>query len=255
MLSKETIKSLLKPDAEVFVFDEINSTNTFAKELVKKDYDKNALIVASMQTNGRGRQGKEFYSPDGSGLYMTCLLNQKLPLDGFAFITTCACVAVCMVLEEYNISPLIKWVNDIYVDDKKVCGILVEASNDFENKTINSLIIGIGINLTTKAFPKELENIASSLNLKESRDILSAKITNKLFEIILSDDKSKYFDYYISHSFVIGKDIIFIQNNTETPAKAVGIDQNGGLIAELEDGTQKTLTSGEISVKRRFDNV
>ena len=68
MLSKETIKSLLKPDAEVFVFDEINSTNTFAKELVKKGYDKNALIVASMQTNGRGRQGKEFYSPDGSGL-------------------------------------------------------------------------------------------------------------------------------------------------------------------------------------------
>ena len=214
---------------KVDVFNKINSTSTYVKE----HFDSAPLLVcAKKQTNGRGRQGKNFFSPRG-GLYFSLALPKTF---NFTHLTALCGVSVCKAIEKLTDSkPEIKWVNDIYVNNKKVCGILCEA-------TENGVIIGIGINLNTKAFPKDLENSAGALNLKISK-------TKLIYEIVCNILNTKDFaDYYKSHSYVLGKKIFFIENNEKYEAFAEDIDENFGLVVKYNNET-KTLTSGEISVR------
>lgn len=249
ILSVQAVQSKLKYDIEVILYQSIDSTNTQAKRLVSENKCNDMLLIAEEQTAGRGRQGKSFYSPPLTGIYFSLVTHPMAPLQNVVTATTAASVAVCRAVEKLtDKKPKIKWVNDVYLDGKKICGILTEAVTDFETQTVTSVIIGIGTNIKTFDFPDGVEN-ASSLGVEIKRADLIAEIANELCKIMLSDCR-EFIDYYRSHSMIIGEKINFIRDKRVTPATALAIDEQGGLVVELEDGSTTVLRSGEITIRR-----
>lgn len=250
LITPEILAPKLQRKAEVLYYPTIDSTNTQAKRLVNEGNRNTLLLVADEQTAGRGRQGKSFYSPPMTGIYMTLVVHPGKELQNAVTVTTAAGVAVCRAIEKCtDRQPQIKWVNDVYLGDKKICGILTEAVVDFESGLAESMIIGIGTNIRTITFPDSVEN-AASLNAEVKRADLIAAIANELMAII-DGGYDDFIDYYRSHSMLIGRDINFIQNGRITPATAIAIDSTGGLVVRLKDGSQTTLRSGEITVRKR----
>ena len=245
MLDRERIiANLNNKSAEVLVYDTVGSTNDLAKELCKNG--KQYLVVADSQTNGHGRQGKSFFSPEGSGLYFSLTVNTDSPEFSFTGVTCAVAVACTRAIEKLtDLHPGIKWVNDIYIDNKKVCGILVQSVT--ENGRITRLVIGVGINISTAEFPEDIREIAGSLNKKMDRSILTAEIVNNILEL-LREEPCRYIGEYKAKSIVIGKDIIYIRDGIPHSAAAVDIDSAGGLVVE-ENSEKITLTSGEISLR------
>ena len=245
MLDKNKISALLDHPAKVFVYDTVTSTNDVAKNLCK-DNNNSILVVADGQTNGRGRQGKSFFSPRSTGLYFTMVFNTDSPVFEFTGVTCAVAVATARAIEKLtDLDAKIKWVNDIYIDDKKICGILVQSVS--ENSVVKKLIVGIGVNVSTLDFPSEISSIAGSINKNIDRNVLAAEIANNVSELIFKSPDD-YIDEYKSKSNVIGQNITYIQNNTAHEATAVDIDRNGGLVVKTATDTI-TLTSGEISIR------
>ncbi len=250
-LSEREIKKYLKNDIDIAYYKTIDSTNNEAKRLLANGLDKELLIVSNEQTAGRGRQGKSFYSPKDTGVYFSLVIFPKTTLQNAVTSTTAAAVAVCRAIEKLcKKSPEIKWVNDVYLDGAKVCGILTEAVSDFETQTVNAVIIGIGINNTTTNFPREAGS-AGAVNAGIKRSELAACITDELLKIACSP-YNDFIDYYRSRSMIIGKDIYFIKDGVKTNARATGIDETGGLEIVLENGEKTVLRSGDITV-RKYD--
>ena len=249
ILNAQEIKKSLSFDCRVEYYKTLDSTNNVAKRIIAEGEDDVLLVVGEEQTAGRGRQGKSFYSPGGTGIYMSLVVHPMIELQNAVTATTAAAVAVCRAIESLtDKKPMIKWVNDVYLNGKKICGILTEAVTDFETQTVSSIIIGIGINLTTKDFPCDVQN-ASCLNADVKRAELIGAVANELNRIVNSG-YGEFLEYYRAHSLVVGEDIVFIKNGVSTSARAVGIDDFGGLEVELADGTHYTLRSGEITVRK-----
>ena len=207
------------------------------------------LVVGGEQTEGRGRQGKSFYSPAKTGVYLSLVIHPMSRLQDAVTATTAAAVAVCRAVEDLtDKKPGIKWVNDVYLEGRKICGILTEAVTDFETQTVTSVVVGIGINVSTESFPDDVEN-ASCLNVNVSRARLIAAVANELNRIVNSSYED-YIDYYRSRSIIIGEDIDVVINGEHTYARALGIDNQGGLEIQLSDGTLTTLHSGEITIRK-----
>lgn len=251
ILNEASIKAHLKSNAAVAFYEETDSTNNQAKRIINETAAEGSLLIAAArQTAGRGRQGKSFYSPEGTGIYMSLVIHPERSLRNAVTATTAAAVAVCRAIEALtDIKPEIKWVNDVYVNGKKICGILTEAVTDFETQTVSSIIIGIGVNITTADFPQSVEN-AGALNVRLNRAQLIAKIADELIKIAFSN-YSEFIDYYRTHSMIIGKQIYFIENGIKTDAAALEIDEEGGLTVKTADGKIKTLRSGEITIRRK----
>ncbi len=249
MLSEKSIKENLKSDLEVLYFETIDSTNTKAKELLKNGKENDFIVVANEQTNGRGRQGKSFYSPNGTGIYMSVAFHPDMPLQNVVTSTTAASVAVCKAIEKLtDIKPKIKWVNDIYIGENKVCGILTESVTDLHYEIATGMVVGIGLNIKTTDFPKDILN-AGSLGVDIDRAKLIATIADELLNIVLRD-YSDFIDYYREHSMLLGREIFYIENGIKTYATAVSIDEKGGFVVKTDDGL-KTLRSGEITVRQQ----
>lgn len=245
MLNEGKISSLIHNPVKVFVFDTVTSTNDVAKTLCK-DTEERILVVADGQTNGRGRQGKSFFSPSGSGLYFSMVFNTDSPAFDFTGVTCAVAVACARAIEKLcNLNVKIKWVNDIYIENKKVCGILVQSVS--ENGIIKKLIVGVGVNISTVDFPDEIKDIAVSLGRDIDRNVLTAEIANNISELIF-DDPEKYIGEYKEKSNVIDREITYFKDNIPHTAQAVDIDKKGGLVV-LENGNKITLTSGEITVR------
>ena len=246
MLDRERIiANISDKQTEVIVYDTVSSTNDLAKELCRKS-DRELLIVANAQTNGRGRQGKTFFSPKDSGLYFSLTVNTDTPDFDFTGVTCAVSVACVRAIEKLtDLRPQIKWVNDIYIGDRKVCGILVQSVT--QNGRMTRLIIGVGINISTVSFPEDIKSIAGSLNKNIDRSILTAEIVNNIREL-LSRKSIEYIGEYKEKSNVLGKEIIYFRNGIPHPARAVDIDEKGGLVVE-ENGETITLISGEISLR------
>jgi BirA family biotin operon repressor/biotin-[acetyl-CoA-carboxylase] ligase len=250
ILNCDIVKSRLHEDIEVIYYPSIDSTNTQAKRLINEGKDNTMLVICDEQTAGRGRQGKSFYSPALTGIYMSFVTHPMTALQNAVTATTAAAVAVCKAVEKLtDKKPKIKWVNDVYLGDKKICGILTEAVTDFETQTVTSIIIGIGMNIKTIDFPDDVEN-ASCLDANVKRADLISAIADELY-IITNRDYSDFISYYRSHSMIIGEKINFIQNDRVTPATAIEIDETGGLVVRLDNGELTTLRSGEISIRKR----
>ncbi|MCR5522231.1 MAG: biotin--[acetyl-CoA-carboxylase] ligase [Clostridia bacterium] len=222
-------------------FDSIDSTNNYARNTAGK-LALPALITAAEQTKGRGRNGKSFYSPANTGLYMTVLFKAN---ENFGLITPCAAVCVCEALREYGAYGCrIKWVNDIYLDGKKICGILTERFS------VNSEVytsIGIGINLTTVSFPEEA-GPAGSLGKDIPAQELAELIAWKILACNENPDRDRILRQYEAALFIKGKTVTFIIEGVKHRAKVTGINENCNLTLTDDEGNEHVLTSGEISI-------
>ncbi|MCM1114857.1 MAG: biotin--[acetyl-CoA-carboxylase] ligase [Clostridium sp.] len=249
LMSAHSIKAFLNKPIEVIYYPTIDSTNNGCKRLLADGQKGEFLVVANQQTAGRGRQGKSFYSPASTGIYFSLVIRPKTNLQNAVTATTAAAVAVCKAVEKLtDKNPKIKWVNDVFLNGKKICGILTEAITNFEEGVVDSVIIGIGVNINTESFPDSAQQ-AGSLDTDINRSLLIAEICNELIDIAYGDYNG-FIDYYRSHSLVLGEKIKFIQNGKVTPATAVAIDETGGLEVELEDASHIILRSGEISIRK-----
>jgi len=244
-LDPQKLRISLEHDVAVYAYEELDSTNNEAKRQVVRDSGSAALYIADSQSTGRGRLGRSFYSPSDSGLYMTLSLPVNGGISGIQRLTCAAAVAVCEALYELSpLSPRIKWVNDIYIGSRKVCGILAELITDEDNHP-SAVIIGIGVNLTTASFPDELADKAGTVGDIEP-EALCAGITDRLMDMYYGD--GGYMERYADLCFVPGQDISYSDRDGVHHAHAIGISPDGGLII-IEDGVQKTLSYGEISVR------
>lgn len=266
VLSAEGILPYVKRDfmkGLIHVFKSVESTNLTAKKMALDGAPAWTVVISEEQTKGKGRLGRSFFSPSG-GIYISFILRPSLKAAKSVLITTAASVAVCEAIEKVTgISCRIKWVNDIYKDGRKICGILTEAVTDFESGNIDYIVLGIGINYNApqSRFPEEISGIAGSLyegTPETGRNRLIAEIINQVLEInekLLSKD---FIREYKNRSFILGKEILIIhaaapnggRNPAEgTPATAVDIDEEGGLVVRHPDGRLETLKSGEVSIR------
>jgi BirA family biotin operon repressor/biotin-[acetyl-CoA-carboxylase] ligase len=245
---------LIKPD-KVHMYNTIESTNQEAKKMAAAGADHGTVVISNQQTEGRGRRGRSFHSPGDTGLYMSLILRpESIPLDAM-LITAAAAVAVTNAISQLlNKEAGIKWVNDIFIEGKKICGILTEAISDLQTASIESLILGIGINVKAPIsdFPDDIKDIAGFLIEDQTfitRNQLVSAILDEVFHIIHTRDKSTIVEKYRSRSFVLGKQVTVHGVNESYEAKAIAIDDQCGLIVERSDGTKEVLNSGEVSIK------
>ena len=249
-LSEKAISHLLGKGVFVRVFDNIDSTNNEAKRMLEGGFSGFAIIAAEAQTGGRGRLGRSFYSPESTGLYFTLIIPPCFPVEEATLLTPAAAVATVRVLEKISGESLqIKWVNDIYKNDKKICGILAEAVLDTVGGGFSGFAVGIGINLSTEDFPEDIAEIAASLKTDADRNEIAAGIASELFAFAKNLSAREFIPEYRNHSFVTGKEIYFIKDGEKANATALGIDDDGGLAVKLENGEITTLRGGEISVR------
>lgn len=259
LLSAEGIRAFLNNEYKnisITVHKSIGSTNTEAKLLSMSNPQHGTVILSEEQTQGRGRMGRDFYSPAESGIYMSIILKPKLNIADSVLITTAVAVAVCISIDKFtNQETKIKWVNDIYVNDKKVCGILTEAVTDVESGTINNVIVGIGLNVKTAFFPNGLNEIAGSIFKSNEdsfvRNQLSAEIINNILTICNKLEDKSFLELYKDRSMIIGEKIRYLKNNQWFEGFAQDIDEYGGLVVFHDDGHKEVLHSGEISVRKQ----
>ena len=244
-MNAEKIKVFLTNNIAVHTFGQLDSTNNEAKRNVLRDLGRPTLYVSESQTAGRGRLGRSFYSPEG-GLYMTL----SLPLCGspeqLRRVTCAAAVAVSEAVGAVTgLEPTVKWVNDIYVDGRKVAGILSELVLDDLNRPA-AIIIGVGVNLTTAEFPSEIADRAGRIGDCDP-DRLCAAIADHIIDEYsrLSDDS--FLEKYIVLNFCLGKRITYIDRDGEHTATALTIAPDGALVVD-KNGERKALSSGEISI-------
>lgn len=240
---------------DIICFDSVSSTNTFLKKYVleNKDVPEFTLVTAKSQTGGRGRGEKKFFSPQGSGIYMSLLLRPETSLSDALHITAMAGTAVSEALDSVcSAETRIKWVNDIIVGGKKAGGILCEGI--LGGAGYSAVIVGIGVNITP---PKEgfgdLDNIACAV-LEENKDEdliprLIARITDNICEMYADFGNLSFRDEYIKRQYLTGRKINVVTKDGTTPATALGLDPSLRLIVRYEDGSEGILDSGEVSTE------
>ena len=232
----------------VRVYETLDSTNQEAKRLLAAGEPCPMLLLAEEQTAGRGRRGRGFYSPAGEGLYMTLALQPRAALSQATLLTAAAAVAVAQAVEALTaLACQIKWVNDVYLDGKKLCGILTEASGSFEADALSSVCAGIGVNVRTRDFPEELAGRACSLWPRAvSRNHLAAEIAVRLLNFAADLGAREFLEEYRRRSLVLGKAVTFTRDGGERRALAMGIGENGELIVRYDDGREEALNAGEV---------
>lgn len=245
-LDSEKIAKKLKNKAAVHVYGSIDSTNNEAKRRAGTDGGIR-LYATTHQTAGRGRRGRSFYSPKDTGLYMTLALPLCLAPADVQKITCAAAVAVCETVEELSDKkPMIKWVNDIFIDGRKAAGILAELICGADGQP-SEVIVGIGLNLNTESFPDELADIAGNIGDIEP-EALCAGIADRLIDYYNNLGDISIIEKYSVRNLCVGREVFFTLNGKKMTAAAVGIDSSGGLIVKADDETI-ILNSGEVSVK------
>ena len=259
ILSELGIWKYLKPEyssLDIQVLSEVGSTNDFLREKAIAGYSEGTVLVAGMQTDGKGRLGRRFYSPADTGVYMSILLRPSdIPPSKALRLTTAAAVAVCRAIESVSgKDPKIKWVNDVYLDNRKVCGILTEGAVSLESGSLDYVVLGVGINVyrPEKGFPADIEDIAGYIfdeKTSNGKNMIAAAFLNNFMKIYQSGDFESYIDEYRKRSFVIKKNINVINDGSIRKAFALDIDDNCRLIVCFEDGTMEHLDAGEISIR------
>ena len=280
-------------------FKEIDSTNTYAKRILAEcgnlrntegeltnagqKYHK-AIIVAESQSAGRGRLGRTFVSPEKTGIYISVIYAPKGGITNPARLTACAAVAICRAIKNIfreasldSMIPQIKWINDIFVGGKKVCGILAEGVANFESGMIEAAVVGMGINIKKNkaAFEGELANVVGTLEdavelsspnsaaSPLSRVDVAAEIAGQVLKIFEEDASSEtahkaIIKEYKEASFLIGRELtvypLIGDEKSAYKATATDIDENAGLVVKLADGTTRTLSSGEVTLKSESFN-
>jgi len=255
-ISEEKIKPLLFGEigSELVVYPVIDSTNNAAKLLAKNGAQHGSVVIAEQQTAGKGRLGRSFYSPGAAGIYMTIILRPTLTVEHSMLITSAAAVAVARAIEqETGVAAQIKWVNDLYFKGKKLCGILSEAALSADG-SLNYVVVGIGINVSTDSFPPELEDVATSLESANGGaeidgNRLIAAVLNHFDAVYRQLYTREFISEYKSRSCVLGKRVRMISGDLAHEVLALDIDENARLIVRMPGGEQAAISSGEVSLK------
>ncbi|GAA0347822.1 bifunctional biotin--[acetyl-CoA-carboxylase] synthetase/biotin operon repressor [Bacillus carboniphilus] len=240
---------------KVYYHDTVTSTQKIAHELAGQGAQEGTLVIADQQESGRGRMDRQWYSPKGTGVWMSLILRPKLLPTQTPQFTLLTAVAVAQSIEEVTgITPDIKWPNDLLIRGKKCTGILTELQAEADQ--VRYMIIGIGINVNQDAsdFPEELQEIATSLKMVKKQEIPRAKLVQEILRRL-----EKLYDLYIqlgfepikllweSYSTTIGKTINARTMNRNIVGKAIGLSHDGVLLLEDEEGVQHRIYSADIS--------
>jgi len=237
-------------------FETLDSTNTYLKKLAAEGASEGTVVIANAQTAGRGRMGRSFASAQGLGIYMSLLLRPDCAVSCAQSLTANTAAAVCMAIETVSgVKPEIKWVNDLYLKGKKICGILCESA--VSGDKLDYAVIGIGLNVITRPedFPEELRHTAGSIYSQTGLIIERGKLISAILTELdgmyaaWCEDKSAYLSEYKSRCTMLGRVVTVISPDGDYDALAKDITPDFGLVVETVDGETRTLHSGEISVK------
>lgn len=257
ILSVQGIRKYLRrelQDAPICLLPQTTSTNTVLREKAA-DSPQWSVVLSGLQTAGRGRRGRTFYSPPGTGIYMSVLLRPSAcEATKAVHITTMAAVAVCEAIEEISGEDAkIKWVNDVFVRGKKVCGILTDGAFGLESGVLEYAVLGMGINVYEPegGFPAELRTVAGAVFRapeSDAKNKLAATVLNKLYALYTAQNKP-YAEAYRKRSLAVGKQISVLRESGPKNALALSIDDDCRLRVRYEDGTEETLQAGEIGIR------
>lgn len=255
LLDAKTIESMVQFPCRVKVLSKTASTNDEIKRLAEAGGEEWCVVLAEEQTEGRGRYHRKFYSQRSKGVYLSILLRPTFSAQETLFITTCAAVAVCEAIEEISgKSVSIKWVNDVFLDGKKVCGILTESTYNVESGQVGYAIVGIGINVIQQEFSQELDGVATSIFDKgeypqNGRNSLAAEVINRFRKYYDCIPHRTFFSEYKRRSMVLGREVNVVSGNLSGKAEVLDIDNNCCLRVRFANGEVKTISSGEVSIK------
>lgn len=265
LMTEAEIKSLMHTDwvaKEVLYFDTIDSTNTKAQELAEKGYPSGTLVVADKQESGKGRRGRSWVSPSGTGIFMTLMIKPDINPNNASMLTLVAALAVAKTITSVTgEEALIKWPNDIVINGKKVCGILTEMNAQFDY--INHIVVGIGINVHNESFPEEISQMASSLMIEAGgKRFHRAQIiaeTMSYFEqyydtFLKTQDLSALVREYDELLVNRNKSVRVLDPKEPFDGKAMGITPKGELIVDTWE-SRKLVSSGEVSVRGIYGYV
>ena len=257
----ESLKNTQWAGCEIYCFDSIDSTNTKAKELAEAGHPSGTLVVADQQTLGRGRRGRSWESPAGTGIFMTLMLKPDINPNNASMLTLVADMATARAITEVTgEAAQIKWPNDIVMNGKKVVGILTEMSAQFDY--INHIVVGIGINVHNEEFPEEIAKTASSLLLECGHRIHRASLIEafleefeRLYAVYLeTEDMSGLQKEYDSLLVNRGRQVRVLDPKEPFEGKAMGITKKGELIVDTWE-SRKLVSSGEVSVRGIYGYV
>lgn len=240
-------------------FATTDSTNTQAKHLASQGAPHGTILIADMQTGGRGRMGRSFHSPAGSGIYLSMILRPNCPAQELMHLTCAAAVAAANGIQAaVELRPGIKWTNDLVVEKKKLGGILTELSLD-SSGNVEYAIIGIGINCYQEAedFPEEIRKIATSLRLCAKQSIDRASVITEILVALEQmsrnlQDSSAILSRYRMDCITIGQEISLVRGDEVRYGKALDVDESGALLVEFADGHTSTVNSGEVSIRGMY---
>ena len=265
LMTEAEIKSLMHTDwvaKEVLYFDTIDSTNTKAQELAEKGYPSGTLVVADKQESGKGRRGRSWVSPSGTGIFMTLMIKPDINPNNASMLTLVAALAVAKAITSVTgEEAMIKWPNDIVVNGKKVCGILTEMNAQFDY--INNIVVGVGINVHNESFPEEISQMASSLMIEAGgKRFHRAQIiaeTMLYFEqyydtFLKTQDLSALVREYDELLVNRNKSVRVLDPKEPFDGKAMGITPKGELIVDTWE-SRKLVSSGEVSVRGIYGYV
>lgn len=263
---EEIERALSSAKGELIYFPTIDSTNTHAKRMALDAFSDPTYLVSGEQTAGRGRLGRSFSSPPGKGIYLSILKKPELKAGSLIKVTACTGVAICNAIEKVTgIRPQIKWTNDLVLGEKKLGGILTEISTEGESGRVQSLIVGVGLNIlqTEEDFDPSLRQIATSLYLHSGEAFSRAELAaaeieelDKMFEAILRGEEKSYMEQYRKDLITLGREVTVIRGNEKREATAFDLDEDAALIVRYHDtGTIEKVQSGEVSVRGIFGYV
>lgn len=241
---------------KVVYFDTTDSTNQQAKIIAEEKESHGILVTAEVQNSGRGRRGRTWLSPRGTGIWMSLVLKPTLAPENASMLTLVTALAIVKAMEENtNLSPKIKWPNDIILNGRKVCGILTEMSSELDY--IHYIIVGIGINGNTEAFEDEIAKVATSIKIEQGTSVNRSAIIaavmatfEEYYERFLeTNDLSQLKEEYNSYLVHKGVKVRILNGAEEYEATALGIDERGELVVECLDRSIKKVRSGEVSVR------
>ena len=242
----------------VLCIDSVDSTNNRLRELALSGAPDGQIVIANEQQSGRGRRGRNFLSPKGKGIYLSMLFHPaNVPTDVIE-ITAWTAVAVSNAIQTVcGIRPEIKWVNDLLVNQKKICGILTEMSVESESGYIQYIIIGIGVNVNEMPadFPEDLRKSATSLSAETGSEYSLAHLASEIIKELdlmrnaWPQEKQAYLDAYRKDNITIGKEISVIDHTGEKQATATSVNDDFSLNVLYPDGSTEKLSSGEVSIR------